>query len=123
MKTLWIAVLLLSASSALAQNNQSAGANSDDPKNGKGNVTVQGCLSRSNGDYTLVKQDPGVTYELQATGKIKLRHYVGQRVEVSGQEGPSMSTSSDTTARMGSASPVTITVSSIRSIAKECSSR
>lgn len=123
MKTLWIALLLLSASFALGQNNQSAGTNSDDTGNGKGHVTVQGCLTRSNGDYTLVKQNPGVTYELQETGKIKLRHYVGQRVEVSGQEAPSMSTSSDTTARMGSASPVTITVSSIRSIAKECSSR
>ena len=42
-----------------------------------------------------------MTYELQATGKIKLRRYLGQRVEVTGTESPSMSTSSDTSARIG----------------------
>lgn len=115
--------LLLSASFALAQGNQPAGTTSDDSQHGKAQVTVQGCVSRSSGDYTLIKQDPGITYELQASGKIKLRRYVGQQVEVTGQQSPSMSTSSDTMARTGSASPVTISVSSIRTIAKECSTR
>lgn len=120
MKTLLFA-MLVSASFAIAQNDQSATASSGNETNNKGQVTVQGCLSRSNGDYTLIKQNPGNMYELQASGKIKLRHYVGQRVEVVGEESPSMSTSSDTAMRAGSASPVTITVTSIRMIAKECS--
>ena len=115
--------LLLSASFALGQGNQSAAATSDNSKHAKGEVTVEGCVSRAGGDYILIKQDPAVTYELQASGKIKLRRYMGQRVEVTGQESPSMSTSSDTMTRTGSASPVTISISSIRTIAKECSAR
>ncbi len=116
-------VLLLSASFALGQGNQSAATSTDNSHHGKGQVTVQGCVSRMSGDYVLVKQDPANTYELQATKKIKLRHYIGQRVEVTGEESPSMSTSSDTMMRTGSASPVTISVNSIRTISKECSSR
>jgi hypothetical protein len=81
---------------------------------------VQGCVGRSSGDYVLTKQDPGMTYELQATGKIKIHQYLGQRVEVTGTESPSMSTSSDTSARSGSPSPVTLTITSIKTIEKEC---
>jgi hypothetical protein len=112
-----ILVLLLSASLSLAQ--EPAGP--DNTKHAKGQVTVQGCLSRSSGDYVLFKIDPGVTYQLQASGKIRLHSYLGQRVEVTGKESPSMSTSSDVMTRTGSASPVTITVGSIRTLAKECS--
>jgi hypothetical protein len=86
-------------------------------------VTLQGCVSRSNGDYTLMKTDPAVTYELQGSHKIKLRHYLGQRVEVTGSQGPTMSSSSDAMAKMGSAAPVTLTVTSIRTLDKDCSVR
>jgi len=120
MRLLLIA-MLLSASLAMGQQNKPEPAAPDNSKHGKGQVTVQGCVSRSNGDYILFKQDPGVTYELEATGKMRLRDYLGQRVEVTGQESPSLSTSSDTMTRIGSASPVTITVTSIRTIAKQCS--
>jgi hypothetical protein len=89
----------------------------------KGQVTVQGCVTRMNGDYVLIKQDPGDTYELQASGKLKLHAYLGQRVEVTGKESPSLSTSSDAMTRAGSASPVTITVTSIKTIDKECPAR
>jgi hypothetical protein len=105
MKKLGIAMMLLSASFLLAQDS-------------KGPVTVQGCVSRSSGDYILTKQDPGVSYELQASGKTKLKQYLGQQVEVTGTESPSLSTSSDTSRR--SASPVTLTITSIKTIAKEC---
>jgi hypothetical protein len=105
MKKLGIAMLLLSGSFLLAQDS-------------KGPVTVQGCVSRSSGDYILTKQDPGVTYELQASGKTKLKQYLGQQVEVTGTESPSLSTSADTSRR--SASPVTLTITSIKTIAKEC---
>jgi len=111
--------LLLSASFALGQETTSAA--SDNSKHAKGEVTVQGCVSRFSGDYILVKQNPAITYELQGSRKIRLRSYMGQRVEVTGQESPSMSTSSDSMTKVGSASPTTITVSSIRTIAKECS--
>ncbi|MGD0164013.1 MAG: hypothetical protein ABSB39_16205 [Candidatus Sulfotelmatobacter sp.] len=119
MRKLWIATLLLSGSFLLAQDTVS-GNSHPDSKDSKGQVTVQGCVSRSSGDYVLIKQDPGMTYELQATGKTKLRRYLGQQVEVTGKESPSMSTSSDTSARSGSPSPVTLTITSITTIAKEC---
>jgi len=112
-------VVLLSAGFALAQDAKPVAA-PDSAGHTKGQVTIQGCVTRSNGDYVLVKQDPGVTYELQGSGKVKIHSYLGQRVEVTGKESPSMSTSSDAMNRVGSASPVTITVISIRAIDKEC---
>ena len=114
-------ILLLSSSFLAAQDSNSSAAGEHQSKNAKGEVTVQGCVGRFGGDYILSKQDPGVTYQLQATGKIKLHQYLGQRVEVTGTKAPSMSTSSDTSARSGSPSPVTLTITSIKTIEKECS--
>lgn len=118
MRPLLFAVLL-AAGFALAQDNKPA----DNSKHSKDQVKVQGCVGRSSGNYVLIKQDPAVTYELQATGKTRFRHYLGQRVEVTGEEGPTLSTSSDALNKTGSASSVTITVSSIRTIATECTVR
>jgi UPF0288 family protein (methanogenesis marker protein 3) len=112
-------VLLLSGACLLGQDTTTASA-SEKAKDAKDQVTIQGCVSRYNGDYILVKQNPGITYELQATGKIRLHSYFGQRVEVTGQESPSMSTSSDAMTKTGAAAPTTITISSIKTIAKEC---
>jgi hypothetical protein len=113
-------ILLLSSSFLAAPDSNSSAAGEHQSKNAKGEVTVQGCVGRFGGDYILSKQDPGVTYQLQATGKIKLRRYLGQRVEVTGSEAPTMSTSSDALNRSGSASPVTILITSIKTISKEC---
>ena len=98
--------LLLSASFLLAKDSKQ--------------VTVRGCVSKASGDYILEKQNPAMTYELQATGKIKLSQYLGQRVEITGTTSPSMATSSDAIERGGAPSPVTLTVSSIRTVSKEC---
>lgn len=117
MRTISLAILLLSAGVVLAQDT-SANNHAD---NSNGTVTVQGCVSRSSGDYILMKQDPAVTYELQSSHKIKLSHYLGQQVEVTGSESPTMGTSSDSNRR--SASPVTLTITSIKTIQKECSAR
>ena len=97
-----------------------AATSPDNAKQTKGQLTVQGCVSRSSGDYILIKQEPAVTYELQATGKIKLRDYLGQRVEITGEQSPTLSSSSDAMNKTGSASPITITVRSIKTVAKEC---
>lgn len=122
MKKLWFA-LLLSGSLLLAQDTNSNGTRRQTSKDSKGQVTVQGCVGRSSGDYVLTKQDPAMTYELQATNKIRLRQYLGQRVEVSGTEGPSMSTSSDVMTKTGSPASVTLTITSIRTVEKECAAR
>jgi hypothetical protein len=122
MRNLWF-VLLLSGSFLLAQDSSPSTTSQHKSKESKGQVTLQGCVGRSSGDYVLIKQDPAMTYELQATGKTKLRQYLGQRVEVTGRESPSMSTSSDSLTRTGSPSSVTLTITSIKTIAKECSVR
>ena len=115
-----LAVLLLLSSLLLAQESNPSATSQPKSKDAKGQVTIQGCVGKFSGDYILTKQDPGITYELQATGKTKLRHYLGQRVEVTGTEAPSMSTSSDALTKTGSASSVTLTITSIKTISKEC---
>jgi hypothetical protein len=121
MRTLWF-VLLLFGSFLLAQESNPSNPSQQNSKTSKGQITVRGCVGRSSGDYILTKQDPGMTYQLQATGKISLRHYLGQQVEVTGKESPSLSTSSNTLARTSSAS-VALTITSIKTIEKECSVR
>jgi hypothetical protein len=113
--------LLLSGGFLLAQDSNPGNPSQHNAKDSKGQVTLQGCVSRSSGDYILMKQDPGVSYELQATGKTRLRKYLGQRVEVTGSESPTLSSSSDAMNKVGSAAPVTLTVTSIRTLDKECS--
>lgn len=116
MRKMCIAILLLSASFVLAQD-----TTNNRVDNSNGAVTVQGCVSRSSGDYILMKVDPAVTYELQGSRKIKLSNYLGQFVEVTGSKSTTMASSSDTERR--SASPVTLTVTSIKTIQKECPAR
>lgn len=120
MNKLCFAVLLLSGSFLLAQDNSSANTSQQRSKDSKGQVTLQGCVSRSSGDFILMKTNPAVTYELHGKRGIKLSHYLGQRVEVTGSESPSLATSSDSLTRTN-ASPVTLTVTSIKTIDKECS--
>ena len=113
-------VLLVSASIIVAQdNNLPKGASSDNSRVSRGQITVEGCVSRSNGDYTLVKPDPAMTYELHPTGKTKLSHYLGQQVQVTGTTSPSLRTSSDSLEGRAPSS-VTLTFTSIKTIAKEC---
>lgn len=118
-----LCALLISGSLLLAQDSAPANTNQQGGNDSKGQVTMRGCVSRSNGDYILMKQDPAVTYELQGTHKIKLRHYLGQRVEVTGSESPTMASSSDAINKIGSAAPVTLTVTSIKTLDKNCSAR
>lgn len=111
-----ILVLLLSSSCLLA-----AAAGQDNSKDSKGQITAQGCVDRRAGDYVLIQQDPGMTYELQGTDKVKISKYFGQRVEVSGAKLTSLPTSSDSLATGGAPSPLTIRVTSIKTLDKSCS--
>jgi len=100
----------------IAQTNQ--GQLQQPAKEKKGQVTVQGCVGRSSGDFILTQSDPANTYVLEGTRKIKLDPYLGQQVEVTGTESPTRSNSSNF--RRRAASPVTIMVESINTIAKRC---
>jgi lipocalin len=120
----WVALLalLLSTAFIFGQSSQANSSTTDQSSN-NGEVTVRGCVQKGDGDYVLLKQDPGMTYELATSGKTKLRNYLGQWVEVTGTKSPSSSTSSDATMPTGSPASVTLTVNSIRTISKECQSR
>ncbi len=118
-----IAMLLLSGGLLAAQDSYPAKNDQKDVKDSNGQVTVRGCVSRSSGDYVLIKQNPPMTYELHGTHKVRLGHFLGQRVEVTGTESPTLSTSSDAMNKTGSAAPTTINVTSVRTIDKECAER
>lgn len=113
-------VFLLSGSFLLAQASDNPTPAQQTPADSTGQVTLQGCLDRSRGDYILIQTDPGNTYELRSTGNLKLRHYMGQQVEVTGTKSASLSTSSDAIGFGGSPSPVTLSVKSIKTLAKRC---
>lgn len=121
MTTKILVVLLCSGALVLGQNTSS---NQSDKRqrHDKDEITVRGCVTKLSTDYVLDQPDQGNSYELQGSRKIRLRAYLGQEVEVTGEESPSLSTSSDFLTRTGSASPVTITVHSIKTLAKRCSS-
>jgi hypothetical protein len=122
--TIFLAVLCvgLSAMSQTTNPNQSQGADQHRSKKSKDEITTRGCVAKQNTDYILTQAEEGNSYELQGSGKLRLKRYLGQEVEVSEVQSPSMSTSSDFLARTGSPSPVTIMVKSIRTISNRCSS-
>ena len=107
-------VLLFVGSCLIAQPGQAQSQPSAKPK---GQVTAQGCVTRQSGDYILTQSDPGNSYVLHAADNIKLGQYLGQQVQVTGTKSATLSDSSDAGR---SASSVTLTVSSVKTISKEC---
>ena len=96
MKQPLLLVLVISAGVLLAQdNNVPKGPSQNNTKPAPEQTVVRGGVSRLNGDFVLMKQDPAMTYELHSTGKIKLGHYLGRQIEVAGKQSPSLTTSSD----------------------------
>jgi cellobiose phosphorylase len=118
-KTIVVLAMLYMGVCAAAQANTS-GTSQDHPKKAKDQITVRGCVSKLNTDYILTQAEQGNSYQLQGSRKLRLAPYLGKQVEVTGTQAPSMSTSSDYLARSGSASPVTITVTSVKTIANRC---
>jgi hypothetical protein len=113
--------LALCASLSLAaQTNQAANSDQSQSKKHKDEVTVKGCISKQNSDYILMQTDPGNSYQLEKSRKLHLASYLGKEVEVTGREYPSMATSSDYLARTGVASPVTLRIYTIKTIAPRC---
>lgn len=114
-------VLLLCASFAFAQTNEVSQSSAADQhsKKSKDEITVRGCVSKQNTDYLLMQPDQGNSYELQ--GK-RFAAYLGQEVEVTGEESPTMASSSDYLTRSGAATSVTINVRTIKTVQKRCTS-
>lgn len=129
---LLLSVLLLSISWAAAQSDQtgssqgqtSSGQASQEKSGNTGSQTmVQGCLSGSDGNYTLTDKN-GTTYQL--TGDTaKLSEHVGHEIKVSGTATTGTTSSGGSSAGMGQSSGSSqraIEVSSVKHMAKTCQS-
>jgi len=110
-------VLLLGACWAGAQNS----ASKPSPSSAGTHTTVEGCLSSSNGNFTLTDKN-GSAYQL--TGDTtKLSDHVGHEIKVTGVESSGSSASSGgTMGQTNTGSQPTIEISSFRHISKTCQS-
>lgn len=82
-----------------------------------GNMTVQGCLSGSDGNYTLTA-DNGTAYKL--TGNTaELKDHVGHEVQITGATGAA-SDSSAASSSTGAGQPASLDVKSLKHISKTC---
>lgn len=125
---LLISVLLLGASWAIAQSDQTPMTKSPSaqtttgeeaaPTSSGGNTTVQGCLSGSDGNYMLTDKN-GQSYQLSGD-TAKLSEHVGHEIKVTGSTS-SMKASGGSTADTMS-SKQTLQVTSFKHIAKTCQS-
>ncbi len=113
-------VVLFAISSLMAQSDPSQSGGTKKHHSKTPDVTLQGCLGTQKGDYVLMQTDPGNTYGLESSHKINLGAHIGEEVEVSGWERPSLATSSDTFVPNRGVSSVTIEVKSVRMLAKRC---
>jgi len=130
---LLISVLLLGASWAVAQSDSTnaqspaaqtstRGQNDAVPASSGGNTSVQGCLTRSNGQFTLTGDD-GSAYLLSGDA-VTLSHHVGHEIKVTG----SMSSSTDAMQPQGGGnqsgymgtSKRKLEVTSVKHISKTC---
>jgi len=120
---LLVSVLLLGLSWAVAQDSSAAPSSSypaqqsagQSQSGASGQMTVEGCLSGSNGSFTLTDKN-GMAYQL--TGDTaKLSEHVGHEVKITGT-----SSASGSSASSSSASGQTLQVTSMKHISKTCKS-
>jgi|HubBroStandDraft_1064217.scaffolds.fasta_scaffold228838_2 hypothetical protein len=109
-----------SPSEATPDQSSASQTSNDQTTVGTGNATVQGCLSGSDGNYTLT-DDNGTAYQL--TGNTaKLSDHVGHEIKVMGTTAAApASGSSDSGGTMGnSSSSQTLQVNSFKHVSKTC---
>ena len=131
---LLLSVLLLGACWAAAQdttnqttpNSTPTSSSQTSSATASGEITVQGCLSGSSGNYTISDKN-GTSYQL--TGDTaKLSEHVGHEVKVTGTSSAASAAPSDsgtatgTTGQASGAAQQTLQVSSVKHIAKTCQS-
>jgi Protein of unknown function (DUF5818) len=123
---LLFSVLLLGLSWAMAQNGTSsassstaAGQTSHASTNGE--TSVEGCLSGSNGSYTLTDKN-GMTYQLSGD-TAKLSEHVGHEVRITGTRSSASSNAGGTaSSAAGGAGSEMLQVNSVKHISKTCKS-
>lgn len=116
MKSLFLAVALLSATALLAaqQDSQQGSTPTDRPLSQQ---TVQGCLQGADHQFTLTDSS-GATYQLEGDSA-KLTKHVGHEIQVSGTIGKSAASSS---ASPPKDSPQTIQVVDVKHLSSSCKS-
>jgi hypothetical protein len=111
-----LSIMLLGLTWAVAQDSTGA-TPSRAGQSASGQTTVEGCLSGSNGNFTLTDKH-GTTYQL--TGDTAtLTEHVGHEVKVTGT--PSSGAAGES-ASAGAGSSQTLQVSSVKHISKTCKS-
>jgi hypothetical protein len=132
---LLFSVLLLGLSWAVAQDSTSQGstgsAQTSTGSSGQtsrtgagGQMTVEGCLSGSNGNFTLTDKN-GMSYQL--TGDTaKLSEHVGHEIKVTGTSGSADAGASGSTEPSGTAGSAgagqALQVTSVKHVSKSCKS-
>src|SRR5215471_17954747 len=112
-----LSIMLLGLTWAIAQD-QTGAASSQAGQSASSQKTVEGCLSGSNGNFTLTDKN-GMSYEL--TGDTaKLTEHVGHEVKVTGMTGSSGAGAE--TAGGSAGSGQSLQVSSIKHVSKSCKS-
>lgn len=112
-----LSIMLLGLTWAVAQDTTGAQP-SRAGQSASGQMTVEGCLSGSNGNFTLTDKN-GTTYEL--TGDTaKLTEHVGHEVKVTGMSSSGAGAAGGESASAGSAH--SLQVSSVKHISKTCKS-
>lgn len=128
---LLVSVILLAASWVAAQDNSTSQSDTNSPTASQtassaagGETTVQGCLSGSNGNFTLTDKN-GNSYKL--TGDTaKLSEHVGHEVKVTGTSSSASAAPGDSGSATGTSgqastdSATTLEISSVKHIAKTC---
>jgi hypothetical protein len=118
---LLLSVLLLGLSWAVAQDSTSGQTSRT---GAGGQMTVEGCLSGSNGNFTLTDKN-GTSYQLSGD-TAKLTEHVGHEVKVTGTSGSAGAGASGSTEPSGTAGSAgagqTLEVTSVKHVAKSCKS-
>ena len=117
-------ILLMSACWAVAQYSSSPNEQSGAAANTANTQTIQGCLSGTEGNYTLTS-NAGTTYRL--TGDTaKLQSQVGNTIQVTGTSSPGMNSSNNmqqSGSMSGSTEPQqTFDVTSFEHVSAHCNS-
>jgi DNA polymerase III alpha subunit len=113
-------VLLVSAAWLQAQEQYPQTGSSQSEATASGQITVQGCLQGSNGNYTLT-DNSGTTYQLQGDTS-KLSAHIGHEVQITGSTSSSSAASSSTSTAAAGAQQPTLTVQKMKHISETCKS-
>lgn len=121
---LLLSVLLLGVAWAIGQDSTTPGSTassqSQQARTSAGETTVEGCLSGSNGNFTITDKN-GTSYQL--TGDTaKLSEHVGHEVKVTGVSGSAATGASGSAESSAGATGHSLQVTSVKHISKTCKS-